>query len=304
MTVWRKLMKSGAVSLKGTVYILPFTTEHYEFIQWLVTEVKGMSGDAAIVSIDKVDTITDAEIIELFDQARMNDYLPIEQELEEITRKLSSIKKGGQGHNLKGLAGKFDKIVKAFSEVQRGDFFSSAKGQVLGRSIDRIQGEWNQLLPAQSKGSPELVVERKSVADYQRRVWATRKRPFVDRMASAWLIKHAIDPEAVFEFIDEDGIDALPEETIVFDMYGGEFTHVGDLCTFEVLIRAFSLKDKVLWQLAETVHNLDMKDDKYQADEAVGIERVLTGIRKTATDDRTALAQGMDLFAMLYASKH
>ena len=84
---------------------------------------------------------------------------------------------------------------------------------------------------------------------------------------------------------------------------GGEFTHIGDLCTFEVLIKSFGLKDKTLRKIAEIVHDLDMKDEKYKSAEAKGLEDILIGIRKTAKDDRDALEKGMQVFEMLYMSK-
>lgn len=303
MSVWRKLLKVGAISLKGTVYIMPYTTEHYELLHWLVAEIKEMNGDAAMVSIEKVDTIKDSEILELFNQARNGDYQAIGQDLEKVVRKLSNIKKGGQDQNQKGLSGQLDKISKAFAEIQKIDFFSAADGVLLGTSIDLAQHELNQILGTQKKVEQAAVFSRKLAADYQGRVWATRKRPFVDRMACAWLIKKFIDKNAVFEFIDEDKIDRLSATTVVFDMYGGEFTHVGDLCTFEVLVRAFGLKDKVLKQLAETIHDLDMKDDKYQSPEAKGVEYILAGIRKSASEDSVVLALGMQVFEMLYIAK-
>ncbi|MBI5556098.1 MAG: chromate resistance protein [Deltaproteobacteria bacterium] len=303
MSVWRKLMKAGAVSLKGAVYILPFTPEHYEFLQWLVTEIKAMNGDAAVVSIEKVDTIKDSEIVDLFNQTRRSDYLAIRQDLDGLGRKLSNIKKGGQGQNLKGLSGQLDKIFKAFAEIQRIDFFLSAEGVQLRASLDLMHNELNQLSGTPKKTEKTAVVSQKLASDYQGRVWATRKRPFVDRMACAWLIKHFIDKDAVFEFVDENKIDALPATTIVFDIYGGEFTHVGDLCTFEVLIKTFGFKDKALKLIAETVHDLDMKDAKYQAPEAMGVEHILAGIRKSASEDSVALALGMQVFEMLYVSK-
>lgn len=303
MSVWRKLLKVGAISLKGTVYIMPYTTEHYELLHWLVAEIKEMNGDAAMVSIEKVDTIKDSEILELFNQARNGDYQAIGQDLEKVVRKLSNIKKGGQDQNQKGLSGQLDKISKAFAEIQKIDFFCAADGVLLGTSIDLAQHELNQILGTQKKVEQAAVFSRKLAADYQGRVWATRKRPFVDRMACAWLIKKFIDKNAVFEFIDEDKIDRLSATTVVFDMYGGEFTHVGDLCTFEVLVRAFGLKDKVLKQLAETIHDLDMKDDKYQSPEAKGVEYILAGIRKSASEDSVVLALGMQVFEMLYIAK-
>ena len=303
MSVWRKLMKVGAVPLKGSVYILPYTAEHEELLHWLVAEIKEMKGDAAMVSIERVDTIKDSEIIDLFNQARRSDYQTIGQELEEVVRKLNNIKKGGQDPNKKGLSGQLDKISKAFAEVQKIDFFSAADGVSLRTSIDLVQQELNQLMGTKKKSEQPAVFSQKLAADYQGRVWATRKRPFVDRMACAWLIKNFIDKNAVFEFIDEDKVGTLPTTTIVFDMYGGEFTHAGDLCTFEVLIRAFGLKDKALKQLSETIHDLDIKDGKYQSQEAIGVEHILAGIRKSASEDSAALALGMQVFEMLYISK-
>lgn len=303
MSVWRKLMKVGAVPLKGAVYILPYTAEHGELLHWLVAEIKQMNGDAALVSIEKVDTIKDSELIDLFNQARKSDYQTIGQDLEAVARKLNNIKKGGQEQNQKGLSGQLDKIVKAFAEIQKIDFFSAAEGAALRAAIDLLRNELDQLMGTRKKTKSTAVLSQKLASDYQKRVWATRRRPFVDRMACAWLIRNFIDQDAVFEFIDEDQVNDLPPTTIVFDMYGGEFTHAGDLCTFEVLVRAFGLKDKALKQIAETVHVLDMKDDKYPSPEAQGVERILTGIRKTASADREALTLGMQVFAMLYAAK-
>lgn len=302
MTVWRKLMKAGAIPLKGAVYILPCTAEHYEFLQWLVVEIKAMQGDATIISIDKVDTTSDSEIIALFNQARQDDYLAIRNDLEELTRKLDNITKGGQGQGQKWLTGQFDKIVKAFAGIEKLDFFASAEGSSLRPAIELVRNELDQLLQPPEKMAP-TVSDQKLAADYRGRTWATRRAPFVDRMASAWLIRRWIDPDAVFQFIEEEEVASLPPTAIVFDVYGGEFTHSGDLCTFEVLCRAFGLKDKALKQIAETVHDLDLKDGRYQAAAASGVERILAGIRKTAPDDHAALTQGMQVFEMLYQSK-
>jgi hypothetical protein len=134
-------------------------------------------------------------------------------------------------------------------------------------------------------------------------VWITRKKPFVDRMASAWLIRRFVDKNASFDFIDEKDAEAVGKGSVVFDMRGGEFTHAGDMCTFQVIIKSFGLKDKTLKKIAEIVHDLDMKDEKYKATEAKGLEDILIGIRKTAKDDDDALEKGMAVFEMLYVSK-
>jgi len=122
-------------------------------------------------------------------------------------------------------------------------------------------------------------------------------------MASAWLIRTIIDGKASFGFIDEKDIQNIDKSAVTFDVMGGEFTHSGDMCTFEVLIRAFSLKDKILRKIAEIVHDLDMKDYKYRAEEAKGLEEILTGITRSAKNDAEALEKGMEVFDMLYVSK-
>ena len=134
------------------------------------------------------------------------------------------------------------------------------------------------------------------IEEYQDKTWATRKRPFVDRFASAWLIKKFIDENASFVFIDENNLDKMDKDVIPFDIRGGRFTHAGDLCTFEVLMKSFSLKDKTLRKIAEIVHELDVKDDKFSNPEAKGIEDILSGIRKTAKDDNESLGKGIAIF--------
>jgi hypothetical protein len=122
-------------------------------------------------------------------------------------------------------------------------------------------------------------------------------------MASAWLIKQFIDPKASFTFIDERELSGLGDKAVAFDVRGGEFTHIGDLCTFEVLVRSFGVRDRAVRKIAEIVHDLDVKDEKYGKPEAAGVEEILSGIRKTAKSDADALERGMAAFEMLYQSK-
>ncbi len=303
MKIWRKLIGAGAVQMKGAVYILPFSDDNYEFFQWLVSEVAGMKGDAAFVRIEKMDSMKDEEIIALFNRQREESYKIIGKAVEDIERRLNSIRKGANARNIKGLSGQFNKLLKEFDEIKRIDFFSSREGGALSGRMKHVQTEIKDLSGVETeKGSPATVI-RKAVDDYQGKVWITRKRPFIDRMASAWLIKRFIDKNAAFDFVDEKDQETIGKGHVTFDIRGGEFTHVGDMCTFEVLVRVFGLKDKALKKIAEIVHDLDMKDEKYNSAEAKGLEDILSGIRKTAKDDMEALERGMVVFEMLYISK-
>ncbi len=303
MRIWRKLAKAGAVQLKGAVYILPFSDDHYDFLHWLVTEITAMKGEAAVVSIEKIDTMKDAEIVALFDQHRAADYRTLQKSCDDIDRRLGSILKGAKSQNLKGISSQFAKLNKEFEDIRRIDFFLSKERTALEKQIKRIRADLRTVSGAATRQERPAVLALKSAADYQNRTWLTRKRPFVDRMSSAWLIRKFIDSKAVFDFIDERDMDRTDPDSVTFDIQGGVFTHINDMCTFEVLMKSFDLRDNALRDMAGIIHDIDMKDDKFNADEAKGIEPVLEGIRRTAGSDMEALEKGMAVFEMLYASK-
>lgn len=303
MKVWRKLNKAGAVQMKGAVYILPFTDEHYEFLQWLVAEISGMKGDAAFVRITEMDTMKDSEIISLFNQQRANDYTITGKALDDLERRLGSIQKGSKAQNIKGISEQLKRIRRDFDDIRRIDFFSSKEGAFLSGRIRGAHAAMKTFSGVDTMEKTSSAIATRNAADYQGKTWITRKSPFIDRMASAWLIRRFIDKSAAFAFIDEHNVDVVDRNSIVFDMRGGEFTHIGDLCTFEVLVKSFGFKDKTLKKMAEIVHDLDTKDEKYKSAEAKGLEDILIGIRKTAKDDRDALEKGMQVFEMLYMSK-
>ncbi len=301
MKIWRKLAKAGAVQLKGAVYIVPATDEHEELFQWLIGEVKTMGGDGAFVRSAEVRTMDEADIRGLFVRQAEQEYRKLEKGLEVLERKFQSVRKGTTGQEPAALSDHLSRIEKDFNEIARRDFFFSPAGAGIKK---RIQAMGTGLRASVGKTiEKDTAIPARRSADYQGRTWATRKRPFVDRMASAWLIRRFIDNKASFSFIEERERAGLGEKTIAFDMRGGEFTHVGDLCTFEVLVKSFGIKDKAVKKIAEIVHDLDVKDEKYGNPETAGIEDILSGIRKTAKDDADGLERGMAVFEMTYQSR-
>ncbi len=300
--IWRKLIKAGALSFKGAVYILPNDEENYEYFQWLVSEVASMGGEAAFVRAEEIQPMKDKEIIELFNQQREKDYRKIETGLQEIQRKIDSINKGSSLSRSERLLEPFRRLIREFEEVRKIDFFSTQKGDDLKERMKIIEPKIIATTsPDGKKGHPAIAAKR--VEDYKGKTWVTRKNPFVDRMATAWLIKRFIDKKAVFQFMDEKMMENLKQDSIAFDVRGGEFTHAGDMCTFEVFVKTFKFKDKTLKKMAEIVHELDVKDERFHNSESRGIEEILIGIRKTATNDKEILEKGMAIFDMLYASK-
>jgi len=301
MMIWRKLAKVGAVQLKGAVYVLPATEEHEEFLQWLIGEVKSMGGDGAFVKSAEIRTMTDSDIRRLFTTQADQEYNRLEKALDVLERKIQSVSTGTKSEEGKRFVSQAAKFRKEFDEVLKRDFFESSTGLTMKKRIQAVEAG----LQDAGKKSPEEAasVRARRTQDYLGKIWATRKNPFVDRMASAWLIKRFIDPKAVFTFIDEREAASLDNATFTFDIRGAAFTHVGDLCTFEVLVKSFAIKDKAVKKIAEIVHDLDVKDDKYGKAEAAGVEDILAGIRKTAKNDADGLERGMTAFEMLYQSK-
>lgn len=302
MKIWRRLTQAGALPFKGAAYILPHREEHYEFCQWLVLEAERMGGEAAFVHVEKIETMHDREIIDLFNSQRERDYQDIGGMLEGLERKIQSIKKGSNIHGGKKISEQLYKLLKKFEATRTIDFFSSKAGTAIKKRIEALQDELKGIDRVYAGiRSPAIVPKR--IEDYQGKTWVTRKRPFVDRMASAWLIRKFIDPVASFEFIDEKEVTHLDKDAVAFDVMGGEFTHIGDMCTFEVLIKSFNLTDRRIKKIATIVHEIDIKDDKFRTPEAKGIEEILAGIRKTSKSDKDALERGMAIFEMLYESK-
>lgn len=299
MKIWRKLLKSGSLQLKGSVYLLPLSDEHYEFCQWLVSEVIGMGGEGVFAKVKNIETMNDNDLITLFNRQRESEYRVLEKDIENLERKIKSMEKGSETHNKQKISDLHIKLSREFEEIKKRDFFASKAGNYIEKRLETIAKELESISRPSSK--KKMAIEMQNVKDYQNKVWVTRKKPFVDRMASAWLIKKFIDKNASFKFIDEQK--DIDKHNITFDIGDGDFTHHGDLCTFEVLLKAFCIKDKTLKKIAGIVHVLDMKDEKYNVPEAQGIEEILSGIRKTACSDSEMLEKGMAVFEMLYASK-
>jgi len=289
--IGRRLQRVGAVAVKNSVYVLPDRTESLEDFQWVRAEVIDGGGDASICRAAFVDGLTNEQIEHLFRTARDMEYTEIAaaaRELMAAARGRESVKRGGGGDD--DLA----RLRKRFETVKTIDF-CDAPGRAMAEATLRALAEQIEPEPAPAE---QGVVAAKS--EYRGRVWVTRSGIFVDRIASAWLIRRFIDRDARFKFVAEAKARRQSNE-LRFDMFDGEFTHAGDRCTFETLLDRFALGDPALRAIGEIVHDIDLKDDKFRRDDAAGIERVLSGIAAANPDDTTRLERGSQIFDDLYA---
>ncbi len=298
--IWRNLKKHGAVLFKNAVYVLPYTDEHEEIMQWLCNQIKEEGSDASLFITESLDKKQDEEIMKSFHEICDKEYISLievcDTELKKITQRedTEGISEG-LAHEYKR---KLNEILKSADDISKIDFFHAPQKEILLQKIASLQ---KMLLKWAKTSEKEIKVTGKvyQIKDFSGKKWATRKDIFIDRIASAWLIRRFIDPKARFVFVSK-GTEKVPRGTVPFDMYGSEFTHHGEDCTFETLKKAFDLKDTALQSIAEIVHDIDLKDNKYGRKEAEGIERVIAGLSQRLKDDNKLLEKGLEIFDALY----
>jgi hypothetical protein len=299
---WRKLQKLGAVAIKNSVYVLPATEKTHEDFQWLKQEIEAAGGEAAVFRAGSVEGATDAEIIAAFRNARDEEFAAIAAEFDGLT---GAIREQSRGKHLSAgrLTAHETEINKLHAELERiaaNDFFDAVGRTGAFNAYERCQ---KAIRGAQgSSGKPALTQAKSGTLDlakYQGRRWVTRRNLHIDRLASAWLIKQFIDKRPRFYFV-ADG--ETVEGAIPFDMFGAEFTHHGEDCSFETMVKRFGLVEiKGLREIAEIVHDVDLKDDKFHRLEAQGLNAIIDGLSKVLRDDRKLLQQSNILFDGLFA---
>jgi hypothetical protein len=206
------------------------------------------------------------------------------------------------------LAGVTDADLEAaFRRERSADYAEIEKDAGLGAAPERLRRRLeavmrNDFFEAPGRAAAERAVTRGAAGAAERRggVWVTRAGVFVDRMASAWLIGRFIDPAPRFKFVADPDYQAARDEQR-FDMFGGEYSHEGDRCTFEVLLARFDLADPALAAIGEIVHDIDLKEERYARKETAGVESVLRGITLATADDTERLERSGPVFDGLYA---
>ncbi len=278
VAVWRRLRHLGAVSPAGSLYLLPGTDESLEALQWLAQEIREAGGEALVLRVERLEGDAEGRVVELFRSARAEDYRKIAAEADEAAGLADRA----------DLRDRLEKLRRRFAEVARIDFFQAPEGPEAAAALARLEAG---LAPGESPASPAVDVAR-----YQGRRWVTRPRPHVDRLASAWLIRRFVDPEAEIRYRD------TPEEgEVSFDMPDAEFGHRGNLCTFETLAASFGLGgDPALAALAEIVHEIDLRDGQSARPEIPGVDGLLRGWASAGWPDAELERHGIALFEGLY----
>lgn len=291
--IWRRLQRLGAVSIKNSVYALPGSDQAREDLQWVLREIIAGGGDGTLCEAKLIDGMTDDQVEGLFQAARTTDYEQIAADARRLAKKLPVKQKLGEDRRLQ-LDHEVARLKRRLDEVVAIDFFGAPRREAASGLVSGIEA---RLRGVKTTARLESNIHLREAL--KGKVWVTRKGIHVDRMATAWAIRRFIDPNAAVKFVPAKGYKPLPGE-IRFDMFEAEFTHEGDHCSLEVLLNRTGIHDAALATIAEIVHDIDLKDSKFQRQETPGIARLIDGIAMSHKDDDVRLARACALFDDLY----
>src|SRR5262245_27809303 len=288
--IGRRLQKLGAVAVKNSVYALPRSDGAREDLEWVAHEIAADGGEASLCESRFIGGLTDDAIEEQFRAARQRDYAQLTKLARRVVDGLSKTKTKTHPlpprHRARAETA-LARIRRRAEEIAATDYFG-APGRLELDSLLRTADD--RLRPARVEG-PRATPDLPSLRSERGRPWVTRKGIHVDRIASAWLIRRFIDPQATFKYVDAKGYVPVAGE-LRFDMFDAEFTHEGDLCTFEVLLARWGGGDVALRGIADIVHDIDLRDGKFRREETGGFTALVMGICLQHREDGARLEAG------------
>lgn len=289
LRVWRALKVLGCASIRDGTYLLP--SEQAVRFESLVEEVRANAGQASVMQLSPSDEGQGADLRGLFDRSEA--YGEWRTDADTFSASLATLSEVEARRRLRGVA-------EALQALRQIDYYP---GNAAEQAESHLTGLRQAVDAMFSKGEPMARaahgIARLDLRKHQGRRWATRARPWVDRLACAWLIRRFIDPQARFVWLADPA--KAPRGALGFDYDGARFTHVGSRVSFEVLAASFGLDtDPRLQRIAQVVHYLDIGG--IPVPEAAGLEAVLAGLREVHADDDTLSSAAAAVFDALYAA--
>ena len=280
----QRLAGVGAVAVKNAVYLLPRNSDALEDLQWIAQKITTGGGDAHLFEGDFVDGLANDAAVAQFRQARDAEYHALAADARAALKEARSLSAAGE------LTAAHAAHARRFDEIVRIDFFKAPARKIAENAIAAIEAR----LKRDQKEEKRMPRTKLTL---RRKVWVTRPNPGIDRLASAWFIRRFIDAKARFRF---DAKAAAREGEIRFDMPGGDLTHEEDRCTLETLVRRTGVADKGVRAIAEIVHDLDLKETKFDRAEAAGVRVMIEGLAGRVRDDAERVERGIEIFDHLH----
>jgi hypothetical protein len=291
--VRRRLQRMGAVPLKNSVYVLPSRDDTVEDFRWLLREIVAEGGEASICEAELVEGITQAELEAMFVTEREAKYAVIVAAAQRLGGRDEPPAEGSDRRS--EIETELTRLRHQLEEIGSVDFFAAPARRVAERSIAVVEARLRKAT-GQAGGAAQPGGE-----EMRGKTWVTRRDVYIDRIASAWLIRRFIDPKARFKFTGAKTYKPKAGE-LRFDMFEAEYTHEADRCTFETLLQRAGIRDRALRAIGEIVHDIDCKDAKFGREEAPGIAALVRGLARAYPNDAARLERGAAAFDDLYAS--
>lgn len=290
MRVWRALKSAGAGLLRDGVYVLPASNDARRIFDEQSVEIKNAGGLVHVLSFDSDSARQNAALIALFD--RTAEYQAAISRLEVLKREFSKLTEVEARQRLAAHSREAAAIVAR-------DFFRTESHKQMESALADAEGAFNQRFAPDEPHAARQKIRSLDIKDYRGRIWATRERMWVDRVASAWLIRRFIDPKAKFLWLKQ--VKDCPKHAVGFDFDGAEFTHIEYKVTLEVLLASFGLEnDAGLVRLGKLVHHLDLGGIPIA--EGPGFAAIVAGARALQKDDVALLMAIAPVLDSLYAA--
>ncbi|MBI5722301.1 MAG: chromate resistance protein [Burkholderiales bacterium] len=289
LRVWRALKALGCGALRDGAYLLP--AEHEALFEPLADEVRAHGGSATLLRTAARDEAQQRDFAALFDRGEA--YAAWQREAEDTAARWSAEPESAARRSLRALA-------DALAELQRIDYLPGAAAEQARAELAALRTAFDaRFARGEPRAATEHAIERLERARFQGRRWCTRARPWVDRLACAWLIRRFVDEKPQFLWLADPS--RAPRGALGFDYDGARFTHVGSKVSFEVLALSFGLeRDAALARVAAVVHYLDAGG--IPVPEAPGLEAVLAGLQALHEDDDALVGAAGAVFDALYAT--
>jgi hypothetical protein len=286
--LWRALRELGVATLRDGVTLLPATAAHRTGLEAIGAQVEADGGTHWLLELPVQRQATEEQLRAAFD--RSDGYRELRAALAALRADLPSLDEPGARQRLR-------QVERDLEAVARGDFFPGEPQRQAREDLAELAVLVNRRYSPREPTPAVGDIAPRDRGAFRGRLWATRRRLWVDRAASAWLIRGFVDPEARFLWLDNPA--DCPPEALGFDFDGAAFSHLGERVTFEVLLASFGLDaDPGLARLGSLVHYLDVGGTPVA--EAAGFEAVLAGMRETAADDHALLAAAKPVLDALY----
>lgn len=289
--IWRRLQGIGAIGVKNSVYVLPSNDQTEEDFEWIRREIVDGGGEAMVCEARMIEGLDDQEIRQMFRAERDVDYDAAANEARELT---AAFAKASASEPQAEAKAQVARLRTRLTQIAAIDFFGANSRETAEGIVSALEAKVREEGPM-----PSIGEARGLPGNVAGSVWVTRRGVQIDRIASAWLIRRFIDPAGEFKFVEGKGYKPEAGE-LRFDMFEAEYTHEGDRCTFEVLLQRAGLRDSALREIAEIVHDIDLKDGKFGRAEAAGIRTLIDSICLATVDDDERIARAKAVLDDLY----